>query len=212
MPYLPNHKWELFCREDVELTLAGEPKARIKAYERAGMGVPGSRSNASNARRLANRAVIRARIRELFQEACEYRDITAAKLVVRIDRVGRANLADLFEDDGRTLRNIKELPRELTAAIESIEWIEDGQDDAGRTRYLPKVKLFDKNAANFTLLKHFGGLPEPATPTTSVTNVLNVLSTDEQQTLLGVLEALGRGEGSPDRGDQGQHRAPEPAS
>lgn len=200
MSYLPNHKWELFTRELVELTLSGDQKARAKAYERAGY-LP----NPHNARRLANRAVIKARFNELFREACEYRDITAAKLVVRIDRVGRANLADLFEADGRTLKNIKALPRELSEALESIEFVEDGVDDSGKIRFVPKVKLFDKNAANFTLLKHFGGLPEPAPPpSTGVSNIFNVLSVDDQQILLGMLEAIGRGQAGADRAIEGQ--------
>lgn len=204
MSYLPNHKWELFTRELVELTLAGDQKARAKAYERAGY-LP----NPHNARRLANRAPVKARFNELFQEACEYRNITAAKLVVRIDRVGRANLADLFEDDGRTLKNIKTLPRELSEALESIEWIEDGADESGKPRYLPKVKLLDKNAANFTLLKHFGGLPEPAPPPASgLSGLFNALSVDDQQILLGVLEAIGRGQGGADRAITIEHSQP----
>lgn len=199
MSYLPNHKWELFSRELVELQLAGDKQARAKAYERAGY-LP----NPHNARRLANRAVIKARVSELFQEACEYRNITAAKLVVRIDRVGRANLADLFEDDGRTLKNIKALPRELSEALESVEFVEDGTDESGKIRLRPKVKLFDKNAANFTLLKHFGGLPDPAPPPQSGNNIFNVLSIDDQQILLGMLEAVGRGQGGADGALEGQ--------
>lgn len=209
MPYLPNHKWELACREGVELSLAGDPKARLKAFERAGMGVPGSQSNVSNARRFFNRALIKARFDELFREACEYRDITAAKLVVRIDRVGRANIADLYEDDGKTLKNVKQMPRELSEAIESIKYIEDGVDESGQPRYRAEVKLFDKNAANFTMLKHYGGLPDPAPPPSGgVTNFFNVLSVDDQQVLLGMLEAVGRGSGGADRAAALEHSEP----
>ncbi len=191
MAYLPNHKWELFARSLVELQLEGDPKARAKAYERAGY-LP----NPHNARRLANRALIKARVSELFREACEYRDITAIKIVNRIDRVGRANLADLFERDGRTLKNIKDMPREISDAIESIDWVEDGVDESGKPRYRAKVKLFDKNAANFTLLKHFGGLPDPAPPAQQPSNIFNVLSVDDQQVVLEFIEALARGQGS----------------
>jgi hypothetical protein len=207
MPYLPNHKWEMFCRESVELTLAGDPKARIKAFERAGMGVAGSKSNASNARRLGNRPLIKARFSELFREACEYRDITAAKLVVRIDRVGRANFADFFEDDGVTLKNIKKLPRELTDAIESIKFVDDGTDESGERRLRAELKLFDKNAANFTMLKHYGGLPDPnPAPSGGVNNFFNVLSVDDQQVLLGMLEAVAGGQGGADRAVTIEHR------
>jgi terminase small subunit-like protein len=188
MAYLPNHKWELFSRRCVELELAGDKQAAAKAYEEAGY-LP----NPHNARRLRNHPAVKARRQELFREACEYRSITAAGIVNRIDRVGRANIADLFEDDGRTLKSLKALPREISDAIESIEWVEDGTDESGKTRYRPKLKLFDKNAANFTLLKHFGGLPDPTPPAPKTNNILNVLSIDDQQVLLGLIEAFGGG-------------------
>lgn len=199
MGYLPNHKWEVFCRESVELELAGDKHATAKAYERAGY-LP----NPHNARRLRNRPLIKARREELFREACEYRTITATKLAIRLDRVGRANIADFFEDDGRTLKNISTLPRELTAAIESIEFIADGEDDSGRPRFVPKLKLRDATAANTTLLKHMGGLPEPARDVPQTNNILNVLSIDDQQVFLGLIEAVTRGEGSSGHQDQGE--------
>lgn len=206
MSYLPNQKWELACREAVDLALAGDEKARVKAFERVGMGVAGSKSNASNARRFFNRPLIKARYQELFREACEYRNITPARLIVRIDRVGRANLADFFEDDGTTLKNIKQLPREITDALESIEWMNDGEDESGEVRYRPKIKLRDANAANFTMLKHYGGLPDPAPPPAQANNILNVLSVDDQGVLLEVLEALGRGPGGADRANSLEHQ------
>lgn len=206
MGYLPNQKWELACRNAVEWTLAGDAKARVKAFEQSGMGIAGSASNTSNARRFFNRPLIKARFGELFREACEYRDITAAKLIVRIDRVGRANLADFFEANGRTLKNIKNMPRELTDAIESLEFVEDGTDESGKPRFIPKIKLRDANAANFTMLKHYGGLPDPAPLAPQGNNTLNVLSLDDQGILLEVLEALGRGKSSGDRAAALEHR------
>lgn len=223
MPYLANQKWELFCHEWVELTLQGDadalklpkrgdPKARLKAYERAGLGVPGSASNESNARRMSNRPVVRARFQELFRERCEYRDITAIKLVTRIDRVGRVNIAEAYEDDGRTLKNLKAMPREVSDAIESIKYVEDGTDEEGNPRYRAEIKLFDKNAANFTLLKHFGGLPEPApAPVNNVMNFFNGLSLDDQLVLLGMLEAVDHGQGRADRAVTIEHQ-PGPAN
>jgi hypothetical protein len=120
--------------------------------------------------------------------------------------VQRADIADLFEDDGRTLKSLKALPREISDAIESIEWVEDGTDESGKTRYRPKVKLFDKNAANFTLLKHFGGLPDPTPPAPKTNNILNVLSIDDQQILLGLIEAVGRGAQATGGGDPIERR------
>jgi hypothetical protein len=170
----PQH--EIFARELVELQLACDKKARAKAYERAGFA---PKNADSNGRRLANRADVKARVRALFVEAIAYRDIRPASIVVRIDRIGRANVADFYEADGKTLKNITALPRELSEAIEQVKWTENG----------PELKLADKNQANFTLLKHFGGLPEPDGPRTQV-NIFNALSVDDQAAVADLIEAL----------------------
>lgn len=185
MACLRNPQWEKFARELVELQLACDRDARAKAYERAGYA-----PNAHNARRLANRAAVKARVHELFEEACEYQDIRPAAIVNRINRVGVANLADFLEDDGRTLKNIKHLPRALTDALEALDWVQDGTDPDGKPVYRAKIKLLDKNAANFTLLKHFGGgMPEPAAPSINI-SLLNGLSIDDQRLVIAALEAL----------------------
>jgi hypothetical protein len=185
MGILPDPQHEIFARELVELQLNCDKKARAKAYERAGFA---PRNADSNGRRLANRPDVKGRVRELFGEACAYRDIRPAAIVVRIDRVGRANVADFYEmelDGGGKptgklrLKDITTLPRELSEAIESVKWT-----DAG-----PELKLADKNQANFTLLKHFGGLPEPDGPRTQV-NIFNALSVDDQAALADLIEAL----------------------
>lgn len=190
MGCLPQPQWEKFAIELVELQLSGDKHARVKAYERAGYAA----NQAPNARRLANRPEVKKRVQELFTEACEYRNIRAVTLVVRLDRISRANVADYFERDPQsgklTLKDITTLPREFSEAIESIKWNADGA---------PELKLCDKEAATFTLLKHFGGLPEPEAPRTQV-NVFNALSLDDQAALADLIEALPGG--SKAAGDQ----------
>jgi hypothetical protein len=197
MAVLSNWRHELYARNLVEVQLGGYAKkdlakARTEAYKDAGFA-----PNTDNARRDANNPVIKARVAQLFAEAVEYRDVRAAAVVNRIDRIGRANLADFFDvvsdDSGHhyVLRNLKELPRELTAALSAIEWDDDGR---------PKIKLHDANQANFTLLKHFGGLPADDKADT-VNNTLNIfagLSVDDQRALAEALEALPAGPPSPD--------------
>jgi Terminase small subunit len=217
MSYLFNQKKERFCQAYVDALHDGpveaivsksrsrsfERECRLKAYEIAGY-FPGS-SMESNARRLANSAEVKDRIAELFRDACQYRGITAIKVANRVDNVGAVNIADFYEEDGKTLRNIKTLPREMTDAIESIEWIEDGVDAGGDPKYRAKLKLFDKNAANFTLLKHFNGLPDltPQAPSTT-NNILNILSLDDQRVLLDFIQAAERGPGVSGGDDRGQ--------
>lgn len=194
MPALKDPQYEKFASELAEL------KSPTEAYKLAGYA-----PHRGNANRLSKRPEVRARVSELLNEAAEYADIRRTRVLVEIDRIGRANLADFFErvslgkdDKGRELyeirmRDITTLPRHLTAAIAGIEW-----DDAGR----PKLKLHDKNQANFTLLKHLGGLPEPER--NDVTNIFNLLSVEDQRVIVGALEALAGGQGSTGRTIEGQ--------
>jgi phage terminase small subunit len=164
----------------VELSLFKTP---VEAYKLAGY-VP----DRGNARKLARKPFIQNRVAELVGLQAELAEIQGARVLVELWRVGRANVADLFEDDGVTLKNVKKLPRELTAALHSLEWDEDGK---------PKVKLHDKNQANITLLKHLGGLPEPERPSV---NILNILSVEDQRALAEALEALPGGPSQPGGG------------
>jgi terminase small subunit-like protein len=183
MGALKDPQYEKFASELAEL------KAPIEAYKLAGYA-----PHRGNANRLAKRAEIKFRVAELLEEAAEYADIRRVRVLVEIDRVARANLADFFErvaigkdDQGRErheirMRDITTLPRHLTAAIAGIEW-----DDAGR----PKLKLHDKNQANFTLLKHLGGLPEDTKPDV---NIFNLLSVEDQRVVVAALEAFSGGQ------------------
>lgn len=189
MGCLRNPQWEIFARELVELQLTLHRNARAKAYEKAGFA-----PSIDNARRLANRPEVKARVTELFETALEYRDVRPAQIVTRIDRVGRANVADFFEADGRTLKNIKNLPRELTEALKAIKYRDDGSVD---------LELWDKNQANFTLLKHYGGLPDTA-PDQRTVNIFSVLNVDDQRALAEALESLPAGPAADDRVIEGE--------
>jgi hypothetical protein len=175
-------QWRKFAEELAEL------RPTLEAYKNAGY-VP----HRGNAARLARQAEVQAYKEELMDEAAEFAGIRRASVVLRVDRVGRANLADFYEPDGVTLKNIKDLPRELAEAIAGIEWQIVGQDSEGNPIRAPHIKVHDKNQANFVLLKLFGGLPDPEPPR-SQTNILNVLSVDDQVALAGLLEALSGGE------------------
>lgn len=185
MSALKDPQYEKFASELAEL------KPAIEAYKTAGF-VP----HRGNANRLARRPEIKARVKQLLDEAAEYADIRRVRVLVEIDRVGRANFADFYEkvslgkdDRGKEqfeirLRDITTLPRHLSAAIAGIEW-----DEAGR----PKLKLHDKNQANFTLLKHLGGLPEAER---NDVNIFNLLSVEDQRVVVAALEALSGGQGA----------------
>lgn len=152
-----------------------------------------------NAYRVERRPEIQERIKELVSQAAELADITAARVLVEIDRVGRANLLDFIEPDvgmdGKPngkwkFKDFSKLPRSLTAAIQSIDYDSNGK---------PSLRLHDRNQANFTLLKHLGGLPDDDKPTIN-NNLFAFLSSEDKQALASALKALPRGEGKADPG------------
>lgn len=176
MGALRNPQYEKFAVELSEL------KKPIEAYGAAGF-VP----HRGNAERLSRRKEVVARVRELLDEAAEFANIRRVRVLLELDRVGRANLADFFEHemvDGKPtgrlmLRDITKLPRELTAALKSIEW-----DDAGK----PKITLHPRNEANLALLKVAGVLPDDDTGTRRVPSIFNELTHDDQRALIEALE------------------------
>src|SRR5437879_5754723 len=123
----PQH--EKFAREFLERSLSGMGKTAslVEAYRTAGYV-----ASHANARRLRQRPEVRARIEELAREAAEYLDIRVQRVAVEVDRVGRANFADFIEPaldkDGNRiagafkLRDLTELPREITAAIKGLSY------------------------------------------------------------------------------------------
>lgn len=198
----PSH--EKFAREYLERSLGGMGKtaALVEAYKTAGFV-----ASHANARRLRNRPEVRARINELAAETAEYLDIRVQRVAVEVDRVGRANIIDVIEPvkdkDGNqvpgayTIRDLTKLPREITAAIKGISYDSNG---------LPKIDMHDRNQANFTLLKHLGGLPDEAPGVT--VNILNALTIEDQSAVADLIEAFSGGQGAAGGQPSGERGAP----
>jgi Terminase small subunit len=176
-------QYERFARLLAEQYLMVPPPRRpvLEAFKGAGYA-----PDKGNATRLAKRPEVRARVAELLEEAREYVDIRVVKALVRVDRIADAKVPDYYEDDGRTLRNLKKLPSRLAEAIAEVEYHDDGT--------IKRFKLHDKAQANLAILKHFGGMPEPTDRATDI-NIFNVLSVDDQRVLADFIEALARGPG-----------------
>lgn len=184
MPALLDPQYEKFAQSLAAL----EPP--IKAYASAGY-VP----HRGNARRLAQKSEVQQRVMELTEQAAELANITAARVLVEIDRVGRANLGDFIEPDvdmnGKPngkwkFKDLTKLPRALMAAIQSIDYDSNGK---------PSIKLHDRNQANFTLLKHLGGLPDENLRPNQIINIFDGLSPEDKRALADALEALPGGQG-----------------
>lgn len=173
MPALRNVQHEAFALE------VAEGRTLLEAHKAAGY-VP----EPGNAKRLRKRADVSERIAELRREAAEFANVRRVRVVVEVDRIGRANIRDFYDEEG-VLIPIQKLPRELAAAIQEIV-VSDGK--------VAGYKLHDKNQANFTLLKYLGGLPEAPAAQTHV-SIFNQLSIEDQRALAAALETLPGGSG-----------------
>jgi Terminase small subunit len=141
---LRNLKWEHFAREYA----SGESLA--VAYVRAGFAdTPNARFNAS---RLSNKPAVRERINELMEQFAEASALKIGYLQAQILPTLRTNPQDLFDKEGR-LKPIRNLPREVAAAIKSIKF-----DKA--TGNVVEVVLADKISAANTLLRSIGAIRE----------------------------------------------------
>jgi hypothetical protein len=218
MPACRDPQHERFCRELTEQYLMVPPAARpvLEAFRRAGYA-----AHKGNATRLAKRPDIKARVAELMDEAREWLDIRAVKALLRVERVADAKLPEYFErvriddvpvglkagppglrlvtaEDAQRVeadpqyvtrvRDITTLPPRLAEALAEVEI----DPETGRIR---KFKLHDKNAANFALLKHFGGIPDAEARDgeggdVNILNVFGALSPDDQRLFVAALKQL----------------------
>lgn len=182
MPALRHVPHEVFA-----LAIA-ENRPLLEAHKAAGY-VP----EPGNAKRIRNRPEVRARIDELRNEAAEFANVRRVRVVLEVDRVGRANTRDFYDEVG-DLIPIHKLPRELAAAVQEVVC------EAGK---IVGYKLFDKNQANFTLLKYLGGMPEPPAAGANV-SIFNLLAIEDQQALADALETIPGGSSHPGGAVEGE--------
>ena len=69
-------------------------------------------------------------------------NLTPDRTIQEIACLAHSNIVDFFEDDGR-LKNVKQLPRHITAAIKEVE-VSMSLDGMGKPAVIQKIKLYDK--------------------------------------------------------------------
>ena len=103
-----------------------------------------------------SKPVIQARIKELQEELRKKTGITAERVVAELAKVGFSNIKDFIES-GNTITDLSTLPRDLTAAVESVQT--DIRHDSGDSDgYTEKVrfKLHNKLGALEQVGRHLG--------------------------------------------------------
>ena len=121
-----------------------------------------------------SKPVIQARIKELQAELQKNTGVTAESVVAELAKVGFSNIKDFIESDNN-ITDLSDLPRELTAAVESVQADirHDSGDSDGYTEKV-KFKLHSKLAALDQLGRHLGLFEKDKPAEANITiNILN---------------------------------------
>lgn len=149
MPVLENPKHERFAQE---LALG---RTQVEAYETAGY-----KPSDSNAAKLAGKPEIQERVAEITGKAAERAEISKARVLEELAKIGFANMADYMRagKDGDPYLDFSELTRDQAAALVevTVEDFKDGRGEAARDVRRVKFKLADKRAALVDIGKHLG--------------------------------------------------------
>ena len=149
MPELKNTKHELFA-QNISKGLSEYESYKLAGYE--GKNEDSLRGSAS---RLRSNAIVASRISELVKTGAEQALVEITDVVKGFLRIAGADLSDAFQEDGRTLKPLKEMPRDLRLAIQSIE-VDEIIDRESQTviGYTKKIKLCDKKGSWDSLARY----------------------------------------------------------
>lgn len=150
MPILDNARHERFAQE------IASGKTIDEAYQLAGFA-----ANRGNASRLNADESIRARVAELLNNAAEQVEITQARVLAELGKIGFSDIRKLFTPGGN-LRPVHDLDDDAAACLSSIEVVTKkvpGGEEA-EVEHVAKLKLWDKRAALVDIGKHLGMFTE----------------------------------------------------
>lgn len=136
------NKWQEFCR----LYVADKSRNATKAYKDAGYVAKNDDVAAAAASRLLRSVKVQEYIAELEEAAIKKHEVTAERVVAELAKISFLDPKAFFDDKG-CLRPLSELPNELTAAIASLEVVENFDMMDGErvfTGYTKKIKFNDK--------------------------------------------------------------------
>lgn len=104
--------------------------------------------------RLLTKADIQQVLKERQRQRSEQTQITGARVVQELARLGTYDVRELFHGDG-TPKAIHELSDDTAAAIVGLDVVTVGNSEMG-VGSIAKIKLADKNAALDKLMRHLG--------------------------------------------------------
>jgi phage terminase small subunit len=153
MPVLKNKRHELFCHE------RAKGKTQVEALAAIGL-----RPDDSYAAKLDKRPEVRARIEEIAAKAAERVEVSVARIMEELAKVGFANMQDYMRasPDGDPYLDFSRLTRDQAAALAEVtvdDYVEGRGEDARSVKRV-KFRLADKLSALEKLGKHLGMFKE----------------------------------------------------
>lgn len=143
MPVLPNAKHEKFAQALAKGASAAD------AYTQA--GYKASRSAAS---RLSTNVNIEARVAELVGKGADQAEVSIARVLDEMRKLGFSDLRKAFDANGR-LKRPEEWDDDFAASVASVEVVTRNIGD-GEVEHVHKIKVWDKNSALEKIAKHLG--------------------------------------------------------
>jgi phage terminase small subunit len=115
-------------------------------------------------------------ISELQQKRSEKTAITAEMILQELAKLGFSDISNFYEDDGVTLRNVKELGNRLSAAISQIKVTETthGTGKFQKKEVKTEFKLHDKLAALEKIARHIGFFEKDNDQNKAQVNIINL--------------------------------------
>jgi phage terminase small subunit len=147
-------------RRFVEAYMGAAAGNAAKAAELAGYSPKSARHQAS---RLLTKRNVQDAIAERQARRESLSDVSAAKVVRELARIGFSDFRKLFNEDG-SLKPFKDLDDDTAAAVAGVDVVEraggmavDGETGVQHVAmYTKKVKLWDKNSALDKIARHLG--------------------------------------------------------
>ncbi|API59531.1 hypothetical protein BSL82_09580 [Tardibacter chloracetimidivorans] len=150
MPVLSNHKHELFAQG------LAEGKTADEAYIAAGF-----KENRGNASRLkANESIVK-RVDEILSASAERVEITKARVLEELGKIGFSDIRKIFTPGGNLLPP-QDMDDDAAACVSAIEVVtrKVPGGDSDEVEHVAKIKLWDKRAALVDIGKHLGMFTE----------------------------------------------------
>lgn len=149
MSVLENARHERFAQE------LAKGKTADEAYQLAGY-----KENRHNASRLKTNEHISVRVEEILGRVAERAEITQAKVLEELAKIGFSNMLDYVTvgSNGDPYVDLSALNRDTAAAIAevTVEDFKDGRGEDARDVRRVKFKLHDKKGALVDIGKHLG--------------------------------------------------------